>query len=251
MSMKKKQIILLSVLMFLKMAIAEATPSQLFWTPCTTDIQSAGVFHLNVNNYFDMSNHCHPHDSIPPDAGLRLGLFTWNDFATDLGFDYYGGVHYPLLFNAKVGITDDKLFSNSPSMSFGIFNAGAGENGRVLRNVINFVVGKDLPEGPNCVGGRIFCGVYAGLTSFKSKNVGGMAGYERGFGMTKHHDGKEYKKWILKGDYASGKNAQGGGGIGLGYYFTPTILLVGGPTWISHNEENGKFKVGIQLQIDI
>ena len=164
--MRKKQMILLAVLVFLKMAVVEATPSQLFWTPCTTDVQDAGVFHLNINNYFDMSNSSHHRQSIPPDAGLRLGLFSWRDYA-------------------------------------------------------------------------------------KGHNAGGMVGYERGFCTTKHYDGKEYKKWIFKADYASGENALGGGGIGIGYYFTPTILLVGGPTWVSNDKVNEKFKIGAQLQIDI
>ena len=35
---------------------AHATPSTTYWTPCTIDIQPAGVTHLGVDDYFSVGS---------------------------------------------------------------------------------------------------------------------------------------------------------------------------------------------------
>lgn len=57
-------------------------------------------------------------------------------------------------------------------------------------------------------------------------------------------------KWVLAGDYASGKNAIGGGSIGVYYYFTKDIALLTGPVWFNDKGINGGTKATVQLDIN-
>jgi hypothetical protein len=57
-------------------------------------------------------------------------------------------------------------------------------------------------------------------------------------------------KWVLAGDYASGMNAIGGGGVGVYYYFTPNISILCGPVWFNDTSINGDTKLSVQLDIN-
>lgn len=58
-------------------------------------------------------------------------------------------------------------------------------------------------------------------------------------------------KWVLAADYASGRNAIGGGGVGIYYYFTPNISLLTGPVWFNDESINGPSpKLTMQLDIN-
>lgn len=63
--------------------------------------------------------------------------------------------------------------------------------------------------------------------------------FDRGFMPVKDKAGNEYNKLVFAADYASGKNALGGGGAGLYYYFTKDISLLTGPVWFNEKVING------------
>lgn len=80
---------------------------------------------------------------------------------------------------------------------------------------------------------------------------GWMVGFIRNFCKTEDCEGKEYYKWVLAADYASGKNTVGGGGVGVYYYLTPDITLLTGPTFFNDAGLNGKWKWTVQVNINV
>ena len=69
-------------------------------------------------------------------------------------------------------------------------------------------------------------------------------------GAVKDAAGAEYSKWVIAADYASGKNAIGGGGFGTYYYFTKDISLLTGPVWFNEKAINGATKWTTQLDLN-
>ena len=63
-------------------------------------------------------------------------------------------------------------------------------------------------------------------------------------------------KIVLVGDWASGKNAFGGGGVGAALYFTPAIALLTGPVWFNDSTlmkaaYGADFMWSFQLDVDV
>lgn len=227
---------------------AWATPTSLFWTNCTTEVQATGVGHLGVDNYFTVFNRRGHGSSFNPDLGFTLGLFEWCDIKAEAGIDYLGGADDPLYFNTKVGIGEDKICEHFPSFSVGIFNIGTRtRENRTNQNVVDIVFGKSLPE---CIGGTLYVGAYAGNRAMGHVREGFMIGYTHSYCPAKHCDGRDYNKWSLNADFASGKNTIGGGGVGVTHYFTPDISILTGPVWFTDAHFNGQWKWSIQLDID-
>ena len=222
-----------------------ATPTSVFWTNCTTDVQPTEVAHLGFDNYFSLGNRAKNGSSFPPDIGLTYGLFTWKDISSEIGTDYVGGIKDPWLFNGKLGIDEGKLFSSAPSFSVCIFNVGTSHNTNLA--VVNAVVGHSLP----CDLGKAFLGLFRGKRALGKHRSGWMAAYEKGFCNVKDDSGSEYCKWLFLADYSSGKNLNGGGGFAVAYHFTPKISLETGPVWFSDTANNGRWKWSLQLDIDI
>lgn len=141
---------------------------------------------------------------------------------------------YPYYLNAKLGTPEDSLFKGSPALNVGIFNVGT-KSGVTDYDIVDFIVGKTLPFSL----GRLHAGYYTGnsdvlvSSSGKKENDGFMVAYDRYL----------YKDKVLLGaDYASGKNAIGGGGVGLYYYFTKDISILVGPVWFNDKRLNGDTK---------
>lgn len=237
-------------LLFLHLASsgAWATPTSLFWTNCTTEVQATGVGHLGVDNYFTVFNRRGHSSYFNPDVGFTLGLFEWNDLKAEAGIDYLGGADDPLFFNTKIGIAEGKVCEHFPSFSVGIFDIGTRtKENRTNLNVVDVVFGKSLPE---CIGGTLYIGAYAANKAIGRVRQGFMIGYTRSFCPKKYCDDREYNKWVLNTDFASGKNAIGGGGIGIAHFFTPDISILTGPVWFTDADFNGQWKWSIQLDID-
>lgn len=243
--MKRVRILLLSVMMLGSIHRIWGTPSSLFWTNCTTDVQPTGTGNIDADNYFTVFNSKGRGQTFPPDIGVLIGVFTVKDFSVEMGFDYLGGTDYPLFFNAKIGIPEAKLFSWSPSFSLGVFDIGT-KSGVTNLNVFDVVFGASLPKE---IGGNVYIGGYTGNRALGRVRQGYMVGFSFPFSPAKDCKGKEYHKWILEADYASGKNELGGGGVGLSYYFTPSISIQTGPTWFNDAKTNGRWKWSFQVDI--
>jgi len=245
-----RSLLIFTFLFLLKLGLVKATPSSVYWTVCTTDIQADDIWHFGLDNYFTIFNGGGHGSSLPPDVGLTYGLFHWGDLAAEVGIDYLGGAKDPVFFNAKVGMAENVLFSKAPSWSVGIYNVGTrtAGRGRTNQNIVDFILGTSLPER---IGGNLYIAAFSGSRAMGKNWQGWMIGFLRNFCKTKDCKDKEYYKWVLAADYASGKNTIGGGGAGLYYYFTPDISLLMGPVFFNDAKINGHWKWTIQLDINL
>jgi len=232
--------------------ITYATPSTTYWTPMTMDIQPYGVLHIGVDNYFTVFRKAaNGGGSFPMDFGLTMGVLPFEKLQMEVGVDLLEPTDYPLFFNAKIGTSEDTLFKGSPTLQLGIFNVGT-KNNVTNQNIVFGVIGKSIPGI-----GRISAGPYIGNERVlvdkngDEENTGIMVAFDHGFMPVKDKAGSEYNKLVFAADYASGKNAIGGGGMGLYYYFTKDISLLTGPVWFNEEAINGKWKWTIQLDINL
>ena len=231
--------------------VAHATPSTTYWTPMTLDIQSFGIVHIGVDNYFTIGTKAQDGAAgFPTDAGLTLGVLPFTKLQMEIGVDYLGPSDAPFYFNAKLGAPEGALFKGAPALQAGIFNVGT-KKGVTNQNIGHVVVGKSLT-----VIGRVSAGGYLGNGAVlrdadgKKANSGVMVALDHAFVTVKGKDGDEFSRWVVAADYASGKNALGGGGFGVYYFFTKNVSLLTGPVWFNEERINGKWKWTIQLDIN-
>ena len=229
--------------------LAFSTASSTYWTPMTPDIQAYGVWHIGVDNYFTLFTK--NGSSFPTDAGLTVGVLPFDKLQMEVGVDLMESSDYPWSFNAKIGTPEGALFKGSPTLALGIFNVGT-KKGVTDQNIVDLLIGKSFPNI-----GRFSAGPYIGNGSTLRNGDGGkensgvMAAFDRGFMPVKDKEGNEYNRLVFAADYASGKNALGGGGFGVYYFFTKDISLLTGPVWFNDEKINGKWKWTIQLDINI
>ena len=130
---------------FLTAGIAYAGPSSTCWTPMTMDIQSYGVLHLGVDNYFTVLRKAdNGGSSFPTDTGLTMGVLPFDKIQMEVGVDWLEPSDYPFYFNAKIGTPEDSLFNGSPALAIGIFNVGT-KTGVTDQDIGYAVIGKTIP----------------------------------------------------------------------------------------------------------
>ena len=223
---------------------ADATPSTTYWTPSTSDVQSYGVWHLGIDNYFTLNKKISSgqQGAFPTDVGITVGVLPYKKLNLELGIDLLQPADYPFYFNAKLGIPEGSLFPGSPALNVGIFNVGTKKNVTDF-NIVQFIAGKTLPLNM----GRLHVGYCVGNSKLllssqgKREDKSYMAGYDKWIVKD---------KFMLAGDYASGKNAIGGGGVGLYVFFTKDISVLVGPVWFNDKGINGVWKWTTQLDIN-
>lgn len=249
------------IMLICMIGIAQATPSTTFWTPMTPDIQGYGVLHIGIDNYFSVGNKISDesaiNNSFATDAGLTVGVLPFEKLQMEIGIDYLGPSDYPVYFNAKIGTPEDALFKWFPALQIGIFNVGTkrndeGQQNGTDQNIVYGVIGKTIPYL-----GRLSAGPYIGNSAVlhssdgDAQDKGFMVAFDRGFLSVKDKEGSEFNRIVFAADYASGKNAIGGGGFGLYYYFTKDISLLTGPVWFNDSGVNGRWKWTVQLDINV
>jgi hypothetical protein len=251
----KKMTKILALAMTLSLAaagVAMATPSTTYWTPMVMDIQGFKVVHLGVDNYFTVEKtktDSGAVNSLTTDVGLTVGVLPFEKIQMEIGIDGLYPSDFPYYFNSKIGAPEDALFKGAPALQIGIF--GVGTESKVNQNVVYGVIGKTIP-----VLGRVTVGPYIGNAGVLKdsngnvKNAGFMVAYDRGFMPVKDAAGNEYSKIVLAADYASGKNAIGGGGVGVYYYFTKDISFLTGPVWFNDKGINGAWKWTTQVDFN-
>ena len=246
------KLILVTLTAGLLTGLARATPSTTYWTPATTDLQGYKVLHLGMDDYFTvLRKKDNKAGSFPTDLQLELGVLPWEKLQAEIGVDYLEPSDDPLMFNAKIGTPEGALFGGSPALNVGIFNVGT-RKGVTDYNIVDALIGKTIPYF-----GRLFVGGYIGKSSTlvnasgEKDNTGVMLGMDHGFWSVKDKSGDEYNRLVFAADWASGKNAIGGGGAGLYYYFTKNISLLTGPVFFNDEDPNGKWKWTMQLDINV
>src|SRR6476646_7812932 len=105
---------------------AHATPTTTVWAPSTTAIQPFLTPHLTYDTYFWKGAGAGQAGSpvYPITTGLTMGVLPWDNLQLEVGFDLLLPSNDPALFNAKLGVPEDKLFSFQPSLAVGIFGVG-------------------------------------------------------------------------------------------------------------------------------
>lgn len=231
---------------------AFATPSSTYWTPMVMDIQAYKVVHFGEDNYFTVDKKASSGEqgAFPTDVGLTVGVLPFEKIQMEIGIDALYPADNPYYFNAKIGAPEGALFSGAPALQIGIFNVGTKKD-VTNQDIVYGVIGKTIP-----VLGRITAGPYVGNSKVlvnakgEKENTGYMVAVDHGFMTVKDAAGAEYSKWVFAADYASGKNALGGGGAGMYYYFTKDISLLTGPVWFNEKAINGAWKWTTQLDIN-
>lgn len=225
-------------------APASASPSTTYWTPCVMDVQPAGVWHLTYDTYSSRR----AGGDLPTDLGLTYGLRLGPRLNAEVGFDWFSRTTYPVYLNAKIGAPEGAFSPGSPGINIGIFNVGT-KKGVTDQNILHFIIGKTVGRG------RLHASYYKGddkllVSSTGNKEDSGfMFGFDYGFNPVSDGDGS-YNKFVVAGDYASGDNAVGGGGIGLYWYFTRNASLLAGPVWYNDQGLYGKMKWTMQLDVN-
>jgi hypothetical protein len=225
---------------------AWATPSTTYWTPDTMDVQGFLVPHLTLDNYFTVAKKGlgKRGQALPTDFGLTMGVLPFDVVNMEVGFDWFEPTDHPLVLNAKLGIPEAALFAESPGINVGLFGAGTKTSGpdRTDQDIVDVVIGKTIPYV-----GRLHAAYYVG--NKPALELGDRSRDRQGFMIA-------YDRWLIKdrlmlaGDYASGKNALGGGGVGLYFFFTPQIDVLIGPVWFNDHKLNGTMKWTTQLDVN-
>lgn len=240
---------------------ASASPPETFFTTCTTHIYKFGEMEFEVEDGFTFLNRrCHG-EADAPDVGLEWGLFpAWNYIEACAGFEYGGGENDPWIFDWKIGVPEENvLFCGSPAFTINFFEWGTkhrayvSESGceveRTDLNIVNFTLGKTIPWTPKGVQLRVFASYYHGSHVIGPVRNGVMGAFHLKFCPTVHCDGTEYYKYWIRGDYASGNNDIGGGGVCLSYYYKPGVHLSIGPAFFNSFEINGRWKILVHIEM--
>jgi len=226
---------------FIFASAALATPSTTYWTPCTIDIQPAGTTHLGVDDYSSTRSKA-AGDQFPTDFGLTFGANLTSRIAVEYGVDVLSPGANPLYFNAKLGFRENVIAKGAPALQLGFLNFGTKDK-ITNQNVVYLTTGHSLPNGRTRIAASCYIGNGDVLVSSdgSKENMGYMVAFDHAIIPG---------KIVLAGDYASGKNAIGGGGVGVYYYFTKDISLLGGPVWFNDTALNGPAKLTLQLDVN-
>src|SRR5664280_1154802 len=100
--MKGPKLLAMSIsTILLSAGVASATSSSTVWTPMTLDIQSPGVFHLGIDNYFTVGKRfSEGGGSFPTDLTLpEVGVAISSKVQMEFGLDYFGPADDPWFGN--------------------------------------------------------------------------------------------------------------------------------------------------------
>jgi hypothetical protein len=226
----------LTAALLLAAAAAHATPTTTFWAPSTTSIQPFLVPHITYDTYFGSKPNNVGSPLYPVTTGLTMGVLPWDELQLEVGFDLLLPGSDPLLFNAKLGVPEDKLFAYQPSLAFGIYGVGTKKTtDTAVGSDYNILYGQVQHSIPN-VGGYLSVGGYYALQDklFQASDGSGTqrAGFMGGFTSP---DLNINLPWLLKmnltADVQTGKNVFGAAGGGVYFYFTDKIDLLTGPVY--------------------
>jgi len=248
--MKQGSKVLAAVILAAAAASASATPSTTYWTPATTYTQPYLVPHLTYDTYFAEGG------MLQNDYGLTIGVLPFEKLQAEVGFDlFYPGLAKDNFYlNAKLTLPEGAYAAWQPGVSVGIQSVGFKKDysdydhlhlsvGKGFAGIGTFVVGGYYGLNKNLYVGSDGKTAQAGfMASYTSPDIKvGLPGLD---------------KIVIAADYASGNNAFGAYGAGVGLYFTPAIALLTGPVWFNDSKlmEAGygaDFMWTVQLDVDV
>jgi hypothetical protein len=239
-------------------ATAAATPSTTLWTPATTYVQPFAVPHITYDTYFNDKG------GYPVDVGLEVGILPLEKLQAEIGFDafmpfkgFFADPAGPFLLNAKLGIPNEAFGKWVPGISAGVFGVGLTKG--TAFHILHGEVSETLPVGTLVAGGYYGAGKEALWTGSDGtvRRAGGMGAYVTP-DIVLNLQG--LNKINFFADVMSGKNVFGGGGVGMGIYFTPAIDILTGPIFFFDKALQPPYPPGgegsammwtVQLDVDI
>lgn len=220
----------LAAVTLLAAASASATPSTAFWTPATTYTQPFLVPHLTYDTYVGEQG------ILQPDYGLTIGVLPWEKLQGEVGIDVLlpGAVEDNFYLNAKITVPEGAYADWQPGVSFGIQSVGFKKDYSDY-NHLHLTIAKTFP-----VIGNVAVGGYYGLNETLYTSSTG-SNEQAGFHAAWTSPDINVKvtgldKIVFIADYASGKNYFGALGLGVGFYFTPTIDVLTGPVFVNDKD---------------
>src|SRR5690349_3209399 len=234
--MKAKSIA--AVLLLTGATAATATPSTTVWAPSTTYIQPFLTPHLTYDTYFWKGTVAGQAGSpvYPITTGLTMGVLPWDNLQLEVGFDLLLPSGDPLLFNAKLGVPEDKLFPFQPSMAFGIYGVGTKKSNSATDlgtdyNLLYLQLQHSIPG----VGGFVSVGGYYGLQDLLMVSSDGStnrAGFIGGIGSPDIPINAPWlQKLVISADVQTGKNVFGAAAGAITFAFTDKISVLTGPVY--------------------
>lgn len=208
-------------------SIGFATPSAQIWNP-STDIQTTGVMHLGIDNYFTAVGPAEGGYAFPTDLGLTYGVLPgW-----EIGIDAFLPQTSPFVFNAKYGIPEKNAM---PALAIGGFGFGT-QSGVTDQNVVYGITAKTFPFG------RLSAGYFIGNEKVLVDPSGSAD--NKGFILTWDKAFNE-KLWACV-DYSSTKSALGSAFYGFSWFFAPNTSIIFG-----YGTYNNGAKPTVTTQLDI
>lgn len=143
------------------------------------------------------------------------------------------------------------LFDGSPALYAGMFGIGT-KTDQTNYNVAYVTSSKTIPRL-----GRLTVGAYAGNPDLlrsadgRRQDTGVMVAWDRSFHSVADASGNRLDRFVVAVDYISGDNPIGGLAVGLGTTIVKGVGLTVAPVWFADEDINGKWKVTVQLDIDI
>jgi hypothetical protein len=252
---------------------AHATPSTTFWTPATNYMQPYLVPHITYDTYVAEKG------LLQNDYGLTVGVLPFEKLQAEVGLDVFlpggpslaSGLPNPVAgkgtrardnayLNAKLGIPEGAFASWQPGISAGIMSVGF-TNDYSNYNHLHAEIGKTFgPAGNFTVGG--YYGLNDKLYGGKPDASGVLTTTERAGFMASWTSADinigvpGLNKINFVADYASGNNAFGAYGGGIGLYFTPAIDILTGPVFFNDSRlfrttYGTDFMWTVQLDVDL
>ena len=249
-------------LVSLGVSMALATPSTQIWIP-STDIQAFGVPHFGLDGYYRDWEHGYYQDGKRDpniyDTGLTIGVLPFDSVQMEVGADYMSSLSgskyddHPVYFNAKIGMPEGVICSNSPAIAFGGYNFGTKQHdaSRTDQNIVYGETAKTLPEICGLPSlGRLSAGYYVGNKDVLT-GPGGSTDDNKGVLLSWDRTMSEIdpRLWLAV-DYMGGKNVNGATSVGVAWAFTDKISMIVGYDFWNKKSVAGANTVTTQLDVN-
>ncbi len=226
---------------------ANATPSTQVWIP-STDIQKAGTFHLNVDNYVSSAKETNGAWKAPLYViGPTMGVFGNDKVRAEAGFDLMRSAiaadSSPLYLHAKAASPEGALFRGAPAVALGGYNFGTQKD-VTDQDIIYGLAAKTFGKA-----GRLSAGYYAGNDKVlvdengDKANTGLLLSWDRTISEVSD------RLWAAV-DYQGGDSAMGALSFGVSWAFSSNTSVLFGYDVYNNAKVAGKDTYTVQLDIN-
>lgn len=240
MKLLKEKIAATFIIFLFGVTQVSATPSTIIWIP-SVDIQSYRVFHFGIDNYFTLFKKGIGEGGFaaPTNVGLTVGVLPFSTIQAEVGIDILEPYNSPWLFNAKIGVSEDKIAEWFPAVAVGVHSFGLKKNVNDI-NVLYGIIAKSLP-----VVGRLSFGYYTGNKNLLLDSNGNSDNSGILFSWDKQLSEVNENLWLAV-DYQGGKNSMGTFSFGFAWSFSKNVSVI-----FARNVYNNNAPSTFTTQLDI